>query len=687
MHVPYPDSRTEDVTDTLAGVTFPDRYRWLESDTPEVRAWQHAQGEIASRHVRSWPHFDALRALVASFNVASRIVLPRHAAGLWFRIHSAAGDNQGKVIVSREPVGEGRVLFDPWAEDAHAPPYVSWIAPSPDGKILALGLCTDGSEANRIRLIDVVSGSLLPEPPEIMLMDNWTGGAHWLADSSGFFFTGMTGPAIDFEQDVYLHRRVPVPGTQRVAIPWITAKDWRMVVVARDGRTAVAVERLTRPIPIAIAMMDGSPLRWRPFVTSIEGTLAGHVIGDRYVAITDIEAPRGRLVAIPLDTDNANDARNWHELVPESQHTLRTLTPIGETLYLTQLADTYAAVRAVDLHGRELESVRLAGPGAIAELPFPIMNLVPQTQRKTFLFGFSSFEHSWAIYSHVPGAASSVLLQPAEARLEGIVVEDRWAISADETRIPYHIVRRGDLAPDHPQPTMIYGYGGFNVPLLPQFPGPMAALIAAGGVFVHAHLRGGGEFGLDWWQGGRQKNKRNGFRDLYAIAEDLIQTQRTTPRLLAVTGGSNGGLMAGVATAERPELWRAVVPRVPMLDLVGACREAYGRMCISMEYADVEHPDEVRRLAGFSPYQLIREDQSYPAVYIDAGAADPRCPPWHARKFIARLQALAGCPVALLHVWEKVGHGWATSKNIAIEEHSEWLAFVLQQLSIDWPGL
>jgi len=684
MSVIYPETRTEDVMDILAGVTFPDPYHWLESNTTEVRAWQQAQGEIASTYVRSWPHFDALRALVARFNVPSRIVLPRHAAGWWFRIHAAAGANQGMVIVSREPVGDGRVLFDPKAEKAHAPPFVSWIAPSPDGKILALGLCTDGSEANRVHLIDVATGRVLPEPPEQMLMDNWTGGAHWLPDSSGFFFTGMTGPAIEFDQDVYLHTCGPLAKTERLAIPWKTPKDWRMVVVARDGRTAVAVERLTRPIPIAIATLDGLPLRWRPFVTTLEGTLAGHVIGDRYIAITDVDAPRGRLVAVPLDTDDANDARNWRELVPESQHTLRTLTPIGETLYLTQLADTYAAIRAVDLEGHELESVPLSGQGAIAELPFPIMNLIPQTQPDIYLFGFSSFEHSWAIYSHVPGAASGVLLQAAEARLEHIVVEDCWVSSADGTRIPYHIVRRADRAPERPQPTLIYGYGGFNVPLLPQFPGPMGAFIAAGGVFVHAHLRGGGEFGLSWWHGGRQKNKRNGFRDLYAVAEDLIQKQRTTPRLLALTGGSNGGLMAGLAIAERPELWGAVVPRVPMLDLIGACREAYGRMCVSMEYADVDNPDEVRRLAEFSPYQLIRDGQSYPAVYIDAGATDPRCPPWHARKFIARLQALGDCPAALLHVWDNVGHGWATSRDLAIEEHSEWLAFVLQQLSVEW---
>jgi prolyl oligopeptidase len=457
-----------------------------------------------------------------------------------------------------------------------------------------------------------------------------------------------------------------------------------MVVVSRDGRYAVALERLRNPIPVAIATLGNNPMRWRPFVTSIDGTLAGHVVGDHYIAITDIGAPRGRLVAIPLEAEYPNDPSTWQELLAESNATLRTVTLVGDALYLTELVETYARVRIVDLNGKDLGEVPLPTCGAVSEMPFPLMNLSPKGHPERFLFGFSSLTVSQGIYSYARGESRIEAVSEPQVRLENTVVEDRWAVSADGTRIPYHIVRRRDLSSTWPQPTLIYAYGGFNYPLVPQFPGPMAAFVAAGGMFVHAHLRGGAEFGREWWEGGRLGNKQKCYDDLFAVTEDLIAHQRSTPQLLAVTGSSNGGLMAGVAVTQRPDLWRVVVPRVPSLDLVGACREPYGRMCTMMEYANVEDPAEVRRLATFSPYHLVRDGVSYPAVFLDAGDTDPRCPPWHARKFAARLQrATSGSAPILLHVWENAGHGWATDTNTALAEYAEWLAFTLRHLGVE----
>lgn len=678
------DARIEDVTDTLAGITFADPYRWLEADTKEVRRWQRAQADRASTHVREWPHFERLRKLVADFSTAPRVFLPRYAADRWFRAHVAEGASQACVLVSDQPMGDGRVVFDPVAENPERPPYVSWISPSPDGHTLAVGLCADGSENNTIRLIAVPTGQRLPDPPPQVLMDNWTGGAQWLADSSGFFFSAISGAATDFEQAVYLHMRTPTPTTVRLDIAWTKTKEWRMVVVSRDGRFAVAVERLANPIPVAIAALGEGSLQWRPFVTSGAGTVAGHVVGGRYIAVTDVAAPRGRLVALSLDADDPSDPQCWQELVAESNATLRTLTPVGDALYLTEFVDTYARIRIVDLSGQAIGIVPLPGNGAVSELPFPIMNLVAKGHPDQFLFAFSSLTRSWAIYRHSLSECAVELLKDAEVSLDNTLVEDRWAVSEDGTRIPYHLVRQADIDASQPRPTLIYAYGGFNVPLVPQFPGAMAAFVALGGVFVHAHLRGGAEFGLPWWQGGRMGNKQSCYQDLYAVAQDLIAAKRCTPQSLAVTGGSNGGLMAGVALTQRPELWRVVIPRVPMLDLIGACREAYGRMCVAMEYADIDDPGEVRRLATFSPYHLVEEGVRYPAVFLDAGATDPRCPAWHARKFAARLQcASAGNAPVLLHVWENTGHGWATDRNTVVNQNTEWLAFTLRHLGFE----
>ncbi len=663
---------TADV-DVLAGVTFPDPYRWLEGDGPEVQLWQDEQGAEAAAYVRDWPHFDRLRESVARFSTARFEPLPRAAGGRWFRTVVPEGRTQASVVVSDEPTGEGRVLYDPALENAARPPFVSWISPSPDGRILAVGVCADGSEQNTIRLVDVETGAALPGAPTQTLMDNWTGGAHWLPDSSGFFFTGIDGMAVDLAQRVWLHRGGT---TTEVDVPWLPGSDYRMVVVARDGRHAVAVQRMMDPIPVAVARLDD--LVWHPFLTDVEGSVAGYLIDDAWVAVTDVGAPRGRLVRIPLASPSV-----WEELVGEFDAVLRSVTPVGDVLYLAEFVDTYARVRIVDTAGRALGEVPLPGRGALVELPFPMMNLGAARPSDEFVFAFSTLTSSAGTYRHRPGAADLEVLSEPAVVIDGAVVEDRWATSADGTRVPYHLVHRADVPLDRPQPAMIYAYGGFNAPWVPSFPGPMAAFVAAGGVFVHGHLRGGAEFGREWWEGGRLANKQNGYADLYAIAETLIADGVTAPDRLAVTGGSNGGLMAGVAVTQRPDLWAAAIPRVPFLDVIGGCRDGYGNWVVRVEFGDPDDPAEVRRMAGFSPYHLVADGVAYPAVFLDSGDTDPRCPPWHARKFAARLQAAtAGAAPILLRIWRNVGHGWATDKDIALTENTEWLAFAMKQLGL-----
>ena len=685
MPLVYPATCSDDSKDALAGAIFPDPYRWLEDQENEtVLRWQREQAQIASSYVGEWPQLERLRRLVTHFNTG-QIAPPRYAGGKWFRTSYSKGASQAQAKMSTEPLGEGRVLFDPLDENPDRAPFLSWLSPSPNGRILALGLCADGSENNTIRLIDVDSGLRLPSPPAQTLMDNWTGGAHWLPDSTGFFFTAIVGTAFDHEQRVYLHLRVPVPHTVALDIPW--SHDYRMVMVSRDGHHAVAMQGVIDAIPVAVARLSEGPLRWRPFVTSAAGKVAGHIIGGSYIAITDVAAPRGRLVAIPLDADDPNDSASWQELVGESEAVLRTVTPVSDRLYLSELIDTYSRVRVLDVGGRPIGQVPLPGRGALRELPLPLMNLVPKGHPDRFLFGFSSLTVSPGLYSHTPGQETIEVLQAPRVHLENCIVEDCTAISSDETPVPYHIVRRTDVSTDRAQPTLVFAYGGFNLPLVPKFPGPMAAFAAAGGLLVHAHLRGGGEFGRDWWLQGRWDNKHQTYDDLYAIAADLIARGRTEPHLLAITGDSNGGQTAAIAAIARPDLWAAAVPRAPRLDLIGSCRFRYGRQSnLEDRVSSIADPDDARRLAELSPYHLVRDGVRYPAVYVDAGNTDPRCPPWEARKFVARLQAAnAGPTPVLLHVWENAGHGLATDRNTTVAAYTEWLAFVLRQLNVnDW---
>ncbi len=683
MSLRYPKTRTVDATEELAGVCFADPYRWLEEATAEVRDWQREQNELAASYVRDWPHFHRLKQLVERFNAPRSPGLPSYAAGRWFRTETSAATPQ--VLVSEAPFGAGRVVFDPGGDNHDTPLFVSWIAPSPDGTILAVGLCTDGSEQNRIQLIDVRTGEQLPDPPTQVLMDNFTGGVSWLADSKGFFFSAIDGAAVDFVQHVYFHGRDGKPTTVLADVPWLESTEYHTVTVSADGRYAVASERLMTTLPVAVARLDGSDeLVWRPFVTAFDGPLVGHVLGDDYIAVaTDEHSPRGRVVAIPLDSADPNDTSSWRELVPISDAVIRTLTPMGDRLVLGEFVDAYARLRIVNAKGESLGQIPLPGEGAIARGSFPIMSLLGRGHPDRYLFNFSTLTSAWATYQYGADTGELDLLRPPAAVVDNAIVEDRQAISADATSVPYHLVYRRDLDRTSAQPALIYAYGGYNVPFAPQFPGAMAAFVEAGGVYVHAHLRGGAEFGWQWWHEGRLTNKKNCYADLFSVAQHLLDTGITTRDQLAVTGGSNGGLLSGVAITQRPDLWKAVVPRVPVLDLIGGCRDAYDRMAIANELADPTDPDDVRRLASFSPYHLVQDDTPYPAVFLDAGDTDPRCPPWHARKFGARLQAATSAdnPV-LIRIWENAGHGWATNKHIAVMEHTEWLAFVMRQLGL-----
>jgi prolyl oligopeptidase len=684
--IEYPKTRREEHNTQVGGKSFPDPFQWLEGSSAEVIQWQRAQSSLAVQHVREWAHFDTVREFVRRFEIPPRVTLPSFAAGTWFAIETSRETGRPIVTTAADLSGEGRIIFSPSESDPDSHSTISWISPSPDGRILALGLCSDGSETNRIRLIDVATGARLPQEPPQVLMDNWTGGAHWLPDSSGFLFSALTGQPTDFCQLVYLHKRDSTPNTSRLQIPWISEKNYRAAVVSRDGRYAIATERLVDPIPVGIAKIGNGNLEWRPFVTLASGMVAGHVVGDHFIAVTDIRAPRGRLVKISLSEGNPNNPERWIELVSESAAVLRTVTPVGELLYLSELHDTYSRVRIVNLRGQEVGEVPLPAPGAISELPAQIMNVCRSGHPEIFLFGHSTITESPGIYSHKFGDSKVVTVKRSESRFQGATVEKHVATASDGAEIRYRLVRQARLNDGTPKPTLIYAYGGYSAPLLPQYAGGMLAIVAAGGNLVLAHIRGGGEFGREWWEAGRMRRKRNCFTDLYAVAQHLFAAGRCTSQTLGLTGVSNGGMLAGFAVVDRPDLWKVVVPRVPILDLIGACQDGYGRMCIKMDYADISHESEVDRLSKFSPYNLVREEVQYPAVLLQAGATDLRCPPWHARKMAARLQEAnrSQSPI-LLHVWGQAGHGWATSKNVAQEQSAEWIAFVLQHLNVRLP--
>ena len=677
----YPFTRTEDCVDFLAGLEFPDPYRWLESESAEVQQWQVAQNCLADTYVQAWPYYKKLKESVSKYLTNRISILPRHRGGQWFR--QGTMEDKSGIIAADTPYGPGRLVYDIDSEHLETLPSISWFSPSPDGRLVALGICTDGSENNTIRLIQVATGECLANPPLQTLMDGWAGGARWLPDNSGFYFQALMGEPEKFQQQVLFHSIADGKQT-RVELPQQDPEshEYILIMVSPDDRFHIAYQGLLEPHPIALLDSQQPTSEWQMFITE-DCLLTGHVIGNQLVAVTNIQAPRGLVVSIPLEAATRSNPSSWTELIPESDAVIRSITPVGKLFYLSELVDTYSRVRIFDQNGGIVGVVPLPGKGSIDESLFPIMKLASTEHLEHFLFSFSTLSQSWGVYSHHSSGESLEILQVPKVTIDNAIIEDHWAISKDGTRIPYHSLRLVTTDNTKPQPTLIHAYGGYNSARPPTYPSAMAAFVAAGGIFILGNLRGGSEFGREWWQGGRRQHKQNSYQDLYAIAEDLIANNRTSTEQLAVNGGSNGGLMAGVAMTQRPKLWKAVVPQVPLLDLIGALRHPYGRYCVEIECADPENLEEVKNMVNYSAYHLIEHDAKYPAIFLNAGATDPRCPPWHARKFAARLQAAnkSGKPV-LLHVWENSGHGQATGRESLVLQYTEWLAFVMDQLEM-----
>ncbi|TYB65263.1 prolyl oligopeptidase family serine peptidase [Nonomuraea sp. PA05] len=460
--------------------------------------------------------------------------------------------------------------------------------------------------------------------------------------------------------------------------------------ISRDGRWAVLQVDHLRPRPHFLARLDEPPTpdepswQWREFITDTEHLYKGVLAGDSYVAVTTAGAPRGRLVRIPLDSPG--DPDTWTELIPGGDAVLTGVTLAGDRLVLGELVDTVSRIRVLDLDGKEAGEVPLPGPGSVSSIAQGVVALGVMDQvigcEDAITFGYTSYTQSPTVYHYALATGALTKLQGAGHTLPGLVTTRIWATSADGTRVPCTLVHRADLDRSRPQPTLIHAYGGFNVAELSSYLGPLAAFVEAGGVYAHAHVRGGGEFGLQWWEAGRLHVKQNSFNDLYAIAEQLIADGITAPDRLAVQGASNGGLLAGVAVTQRPDLWRAAVCGAPKLDLMRVTRDPIGTAATLPEYGNPNDPADAPVLMGYSPYHHVRPGTPYPAILLDAGANDPRCPAWHSRKFAARTQSATTSPhPVLLRVWEGAGHGGASWSTI-VEQQTYWLAFVMRELDL-----
>ncbi|HET8882189.1 MAG TPA: prolyl oligopeptidase family serine peptidase [Solimonas sp.] len=670
----YPVAKARPVAVTFGRVRYQDPYQWLEEESPEALEWQAQQDRLTQDWLNSLPAKRRADALTASI---PRIEgdFPLFSGGRWFRKRTPEGGKMQVVEVADSIDGPWRGVVDLSAMANGRMLAVDVFVPSPDGRKIVLGFSVDGLELAELRVFDVDSGKVLLDS----IPQTYAFFAAWLPDSSGFYISGRDPAAIQDGAKIYRHV-LGAPPTTRPETYEISA-DTMWVKPTADGRHMQLVADHLNPRPEYLRDETGGE-GWRPFLKGETALFRGDIIGERYYAVTDDGAPCGRLVSIPLATPN--DRSTWKELVPGSENVLATLLIVDGRLVLVDLVDTWSRMRVFDTDGRLEGEIALPGRGALSAMQFAVFNMMDMIWKGEggdVLFTFSSPAQSAALYkANVHTLKMTALTQPL-FRIDA-QFRDCAATSADGARVPYHVIARADVDLSKPQPTVMYGYGGFQVALIPGWCGTyLGAWIKAGGVLVLMHLRGGGELGPQMWEQGRLKNKQNSFNDVYAIAEDVIAHGISTVEKLGVVGGSNGGVMAAVAAVQRPELFRAVISQVPITDPLARARDPI-TMSATLDYGDPNDAEMSEVLHAWSPYHNVRDGIAYPALLLDAGRQDLRCPAWHVRKLAARMQtANAGAQPILMRVRDGVGHGAADVEGQRAQE-ADWLAFFIDQLGL-----
>ena len=659
-----------------AGEPADDPYRWLEADTPEVGDFVRAQNAFAEPILAALPGREWFRETVAGLLGAPTRGCPWRRGDRFFA-WQGDGQNQDVLVVADSVAGleGGRMLLDPNAMSSDGTVAVSASSVSPDGSLVAYCVADGGSDWWTIRIRDVATGADLPD---VVDWAKWHPPV-WHPGGRAFSYWAYdppTGSALLEEQGAGRLLRHEVGGGDEVLFE--RPEEPRLFVDhgPRDDEWFV--------LATSGGSSQGNDLRarrwesdeWRQVVEGLEDEWSGVGVREGSVyCVTDHEAPRYRLVAIDLSSGERR------VVVPEHEADVllgARLTASGLVLWYS--SDASHRLQVASFEGA-LGDVVPVGEGV------SVRALQATTDSSEFYVATTSFTDPGT--RHVVVAEGPALVRHEELPTPGVAVgavgasSGRiWATSADGTRVPAFVVQKGEV--DGPRPTLIWAYGGFNIPMNPAFRPVLAAWVEAGGVLVVPNLRGGGEFGREWHEAGTKERKQNVFDDLYAVAGELVASGRTTNAQLALHGRSNGGLLAGAALTQRPEMWAAVLPGVGVLDMMRFHKHTIGWAWIA-DYGDPDAPAAAEYLRAYSPLHNVRAGVAYPPTLITTGDHDDRVVPSHSFKFAAALQAQASGGAIVLSVDTRAGHGAGKPRDAQAIEFADQLAFAAHHTGLVVP--
>jgi prolyl oligopeptidase len=675
----YPTTRRDPaVIETLHGHEIRDPYRWLEDDaSPETAEWTRQQNALTEAYLAAFPGRERIRGRLAQLLAIGAISVPSPARGRYFYQFREAGQNQPVLLVREGLDGADRVLLDPNALNPRGTTALDWFYPSEDGSFLAYGLSEDGSEESVLHVMDVRTGALLVD----RIAHTRAADLAWLPDASGFYYTRYPAPGEvppgeeHYHRAIFFHRLGNDPREDRRVYQPEQKEFWPGVDLSPDGRwLVIAVARTFDETDIYLQdRLNEGPLTVvaRDLPASFDAT----VVRDRLYLRTNFEAPNYRI----FTADAANPHREaWREIVPaRSDAVLEGMGLTRDHLVLTYVEKASSRLRIAALDGRTVRDIALPGIGSL-------FGIGVEWDSPELLIGFSSFVLPPAIYRiDLPGGEPALWRRVAvDLDPDRYVVEQVTYTSKDGTPVTMFIVRPASLERDGRRPVYLTGYGGFNISMLPGFSRSMLLWLEAGGVIAIPNLRGGGEYGEAWHQAGMLARKQNTFDDFIAAAEYLVREGYTTPERLAVAGGSNGGLLMGAVLTQRPDLFRAVIIQVPLLDMLRYHHFLIARLWIP-EYGSADNEEEFRWLLAYSPYHQVREGTSYPAVLLATAESDTRVHPMHARKMTARLQAATASdrPI-LLRLETQAGHGAGKPVSKLVNELADSWTFVFRELEV-----
>ena len=689
----YPATRRVDQVDEYHGTRVVDPYRWLEDVvSADTRGWIDAQNALTRSYLDTIPERRRIRDALTQLWDYPKYSVPTRRNGRTFYFENSGLLNQPIYYVRDRDSDDERVVIDPNTLSSDGTVALSTVAPSPDGAMVGYGVSISGSDWQEFRVRDVRTARDLADTLRWIKFSNLA----WTKDNRGFFYSrfdtpaeaeqrsGATRAAANRGHKVFYHRLGTPQASDQLILERPDNPDWLFrTEVSDDGQYAVITVSQGSDERTRLYLVDMSRARrpsvGNPVVRLLDEFDASydfvHSEGMVFYVRTNHQAPNGRLVAIDI---NARRPSAWRTVIPNGPDALVAADVIGRRVIATYLADARSSVRIFSLRGQPLGEVPLPGIGAVA-------GINGERADRDFFYSFTSFLQPPTIYQFdVERRVNLVYRQPTTSfdasRYE---TKQVFLTSRDGTRVPMFVTARRGLALDGRNPTLMYAYGGFNISMTPAFSPTTVAWLDMGGVYAVPNLRGGGEYGRLWHEAGMREKKQNVFDDFIAAAEYLIRQGYTTPNRLAISGGSNGGLLVGAAMTQRPDLFGAALPAVGVMDMLRYHRFTIGWAWAS-EYGSADDPAAFKYLLAYSPLQNIKPGTCYPATLVTAADHDDRVVPGHSFKFTAALQAAQSCDrPTLIRVETKAGHGAGKPTSKQIDEATDRLTFLARNLSVE----